>query len=161
MCCLFLCWNYCILFSDVIVGWMQIGLQLILNSSNEDLLVAMLFSLSKLASICTILAANEVGANFILMYELDILVGWVEWNGLPTTLCKLFIYLFGRFCEHFTQGSYLFFRLEDLIFPEVIIISSLLNSLPELYFKKVGKQFKLVIKWKTLLLACACMFIGP
>ncbi|XP_057441624.1 uncharacterized protein LOC130733460 isoform X2 [Lotus japonicus] len=44
----------------------KIGLQLILNSSNEDLLVAMLFSLSKLASVSTVLASNEV--DFLLSF---------------------------------------------------------------------------------------------
>ncbi|XP_057441641.1 uncharacterized protein LOC130733462 isoform X2 [Lotus japonicus] len=44
----------------------MIGLQLILNSSNEDLLVAMLFSLSKLASVSTVLASNEV--DFLLSF---------------------------------------------------------------------------------------------
>ncbi|KAK2381133.1 integrator complex subunit protein [Trifolium repens] len=38
----------------------KIGLELISNSSNEDVLVIMLFSLSKLASICTLLTSNHV-----------------------------------------------------------------------------------------------------
>ncbi|CAJ2664987.1 unnamed protein product [Trifolium pratense] len=38
----------------------KIGLELISNSSNEDILVIMLFSLSKLASVCTLLTSNHV-----------------------------------------------------------------------------------------------------
>ncbi|KAJ1389762.1 Armadillo-type fold [Sesbania bispinosa] len=42
----------------------KIGQGLILNSSNEDILVAMLFSLSKLASVSTLLTSNQV--DFLL-----------------------------------------------------------------------------------------------
>ncbi|KAJ1397507.1 Armadillo-type fold [Sesbania bispinosa] len=42
----------------------HIGQGLILNSSNEDILVAMLFSLSKLASVSTLLTSNQV--DFLL-----------------------------------------------------------------------------------------------
>ncbi|GAU40256.1 hypothetical protein TSUD_60460, partial [Trifolium subterraneum] len=37
----------------------KIGLEMISNSSNEDILVIMLFSLSKLASVCTLLTSNH------------------------------------------------------------------------------------------------------
>lgn len=46
------------------IDLMQIGLELISNSSNEDILVAMLFSLSKLASVSTLLTSNQVHAFF-------------------------------------------------------------------------------------------------
>lgn len=50
---------------------MQTGLELVLNSSDEDLLVAMLFSLSELASISTLLTSNQVCAFFTLLYDLE------------------------------------------------------------------------------------------
>jgi hypothetical protein len=53
--------------SYVMIYLMQIGLELISNSSNEDVLVIMLFSLSKLASICTLLTSNHVSAFFIIL----------------------------------------------------------------------------------------------
>jgi hypothetical protein len=71
---------------------MQIGLELISNSSNEDVLVIMLFSLSKLASICTLLTSNHVSAFFFDYYTMISASCLGRHNemvkGLPNTLCN-------------------------------------------------------------------------
>lgn len=53
------------------VDLIQTGLELVLNSSDEDFLVAMLFSLSKLASISTLLTSKQVRTFLILLYDLE------------------------------------------------------------------------------------------
>lgn len=78
--CLFLSWNYhifCFLLSYVMPYLMQIGLELISNSSNKDILVIMLFSISKLASISTLLTSNLVRA-FLLYCDLGFIFAAVS-----------------------------------------------------------------------------------
>lgn len=74
---------------------MQIGLELISNSSNEDILVAMLFSLSKLASVSTLLTSNQVHAFFFPYSDFASSLGRhnEKVKGPPTTLCQLLIYI--------------------------------------------------------------------
>lgn len=58
--CLIRYWNNHIWFSDVMIDLMQTGMELVLNSSDEDFIVAMLYSLSKLACILIPLTSYQV-----------------------------------------------------------------------------------------------------
>lgn len=46
--------------SDIIISLLQAGVELILNPSDDEFLVAMFFSLSKLASVSTLLISEQV-----------------------------------------------------------------------------------------------------
>lgn len=57
--------------SFTMIDLMQTGLELLLNSTDEEFLVAMFFSLSKLASVSTLLITEQVIAFLSLLYNLE------------------------------------------------------------------------------------------
>lgn len=54
--------------SYTMIALMQTGVELILNSSNEEFLVAMFFSLSKLSFVSTQLITEQVIASWSLLF---------------------------------------------------------------------------------------------